>query len=123
MKIHQEQALLQSGESRQFGATKPTESSPPPTPISSTNTSSTTPVDKHSILIKALHSFAPHTFEVTFWGQSNTRSIEIGSVEVWDRFVATLRSDSESDTATQSNLQTETQVLYKFIQDKLRYVI
>jgi hypothetical protein len=73
-----------------------------------------TPVDEYSALIEALHSFAPDTFEVAFPEQSYTRSIEIGSVEVWERFVVTLRPES----ATQQN--TETRVLYNFIEDKLR---
>ncbi len=73
-----------------------------------------TPIDELSTLIKALHSFAPDIFEVHFPEQNSTRSIEIGSVEVWELFVATLRPE----TTTQQT--TETQVLYSFIENKLR---
>lgn len=72
-------------------------------------------------LIEALHSFDPATFEVQFLNQSKQseyssciRSIEIGSVKVWERFVATLQSKS----ATQQN--TETDVLFSFIDNNLR---
>jgi len=70
--------------------------------------------DELSALIKALQSFAPDIFEVHFPEQNCTQSIEIGSVEVWELFVATLRPE----TTTQQN--TEAQVLYNFIENKLR---
>jgi hypothetical protein len=101
---------LPGGEPRQFEVNNPHPANPP------------TPVDKCSTLIAALHNFAPDTFKVHFseqscvrsTDQSRTRSIEIGSVEVWERFVATL----QPETTTQQN--TEAQALYNFVEHQLR---
>jgi hypothetical protein len=72
-----------------------------------------TPVNEYSILVEALYEFAPNTHEIIYSEQSYTRSFEIKSAGVWERFIATLRPESaiRSDNAT---------VLHAFIENKLR---
>jgi hypothetical protein len=86
-------------------STSPTSISPTPTPP--------TPVDEYSKLVKALYEFAPNIHEVVYSEQTYTRSFEIESAGIWERFVATLRPESaiRPDNAT---------VLHAFIEDKLR---
>jgi hypothetical protein len=86
-------------------STSPTSISPMPT--------SPTPVDEYSKLVKALYEFAPNIREVVYSEQTYTRSFEIESAGVWERFTAALRPESaiRRDDAT---------VLHAFIEDKLR---
>jgi hypothetical protein len=66
-----------------------------------------TPVDEYSTLVEALYEFAPNTREVTYSEQSYTRSFEIESAGVWERFVAAIRRGNAT-------------ILHAFIEHKLR---
>jgi len=76
-------------------------------PADSPTSTSPTPVDEYSTLVKALYEFAPNTREVIYSEQSYTRSFEIESAGVWERFVAAIRRGNAT-------------VLHAFIEDKLR---
>jgi hypothetical protein len=91
-------------------STSPTSTSPTPTPPTPTPP---TPVDEYSKLVKALYEFAPNIHEVVYSEQTYTRSFEIESAGVWERFVATLQPESaiRPDNAT---------ILHAFIEHKLR---
>jgi len=48
-------------------------------------------INEYSILINTLHRFAPtSTFEIEIPKESNIRSIEVGSVEIWERVITIL---------------------------------
>lgn len=47
--------------------------------------------DEYSLLIKALLKFALHARETDYSDQTYTSSFEIGSEEVWERFVGAVR--------------------------------
>ena len=66
-----------------------------------------TPDDEYSTLIEALYEFAPNTHEVIYSKQSDTRSFEIESAKVWERFEAAIRPNDAKG-------------LHGFIGDKLR---
>ena len=76
-------------------------------PADSPTSTSPTPVDEYSTLVKALYEFAPNIREVVYSEQSYIRSFEIESAGVWERFAAAIRRDNAT-------------VLHAFIKDKLR---
>jgi hypothetical protein len=82
-------------------------------PADSPTSTSPTPVDEYSTLVKALYEFVPNIHEVVYSEQTYTRSFEIESAGVWERFVAALQPESaiRPDNAT---------ILHAFIEDKLR---
>jgi hypothetical protein len=85
-----------------------------PADSTSPTPTSLTPVDEYSKLVKALYEFAPNIQEVVYSEQIYTRSFEIESAGVWERFVAALQAKSAirpDDDAT---------VLHAFIENKLR---